>query len=54
MMTEDERLKITKEKEMRTKEISKMISEGGLGSEKYYEIEKKITEEETDEKPTKD
>jgi len=53
-MTERERLQIKKEKEMRTKEISKMISEGGLGSEKYYEIEKKTTEEETDEKMKKD
>lgn len=42
-MSKNERpkIKITKEKEMRTKEISKMISEGGLGAEKYYEIEKK-------------
>lgn len=34
------RLKIDKKKEMRTKEISKMISEGGLGADKYYEIDK--------------
>ena len=49
MMTKRERPKVTKKKEMRTKEISKMISEGGLGSEKYYEIEKKTEKEETNE-----
>ena len=32
--------KIVKKDEMRTKEIPKMISEGGLGSENYYNIEK--------------
>ncbi|MDV6379503.1 hypothetical protein ORD22_14905 [Sporosarcina sp. GW1-11] len=39
-MTEHDRKKIIKKKEMRTKEISKMISEGGLGSDKYYDIKK--------------
>ncbi|GAB3801887.1 hypothetical protein [Virgibacillus kimchii] len=34
----DYRMKIKKEKEMRTKGISRMIDEGGLGAEKYYEI----------------
>jgi len=41
-MTNRERIEIDKTKEMRTKDISKMISEGGLGSEKYYEIKKDI------------
>ncbi|AXH99101.1 hypothetical protein DV702_04740 [Sporosarcina sp. PTS2304] len=39
-MTEQNRKEIVKRNEMRTKEISKMISEGGLGSEKYYDIKK--------------
>jgi len=52
MMTKNDRLKITKEKEMRTKEISKMISEGGLGSEKYYDIEKKNTPKTSSEENT--
>lgn len=43
-MTKRDRMKIKKEKEMRTKEISKMISEGGLGSDEYYEIVKDKTE----------
>lgn len=34
------RVEIKKEKEMRTKGISKMISEGGLGADKYYDIKK--------------
>jgi hypothetical protein len=33
-------MKINKEKEMRTKGISRMINEGGLGADKYYEIKK--------------
>lgn len=40
MMSKKDRIVVNKEKEMRTKEISKMISEGGLGSDKYYEIKK--------------
>lgn len=39
---------------MRTKEISKMISEGGLGSDKYYEIEKKRKQEKEDKQQEKD
>lgn len=34
------KIKINKENETRTKEISKMINEGGIGADKYYEIEK--------------
>lgn len=34
------RVEIKKEKEMRTEGISKMISEGGLGADKYYDIKK--------------
>ena len=41
-MNEQDRKKmiIRKDHEQRTKGISKMISEGGLGSETYYDIEK--------------
>lgn len=38
---------IERSKEMETKEISKMISEGGLGAEIYYEIVK-VKETEND------
>lgn len=37
-------IKIDKSKEPRTKEISKMIGEGGLGADKYYDIKKEATE----------
>lgn len=42
MPKKDDRLKVSidKDKEMRTKDISKMIGEGGLGADKYYEIKK--------------
>lgn len=39
-MTNDDRKKIVKQHEMRTKGISRMIDEGGMGAEKYYDIEK--------------
>ncbi|QUW22997.1 hypothetical protein JSQ81_05340 [Sporosarcina sp. Marseille-Q4063] len=39
-MTKDNRKKVKVESEMRTKGISKMIDEGGLGAEEYYEIKK--------------
>lgn len=39
-MTKDNRKEIKLKSEMRTKEISKMIGEGGLGAEEYYEIKK--------------
>lgn len=42
--------KIVKKDEMRTKEISKMISEGGLGSENYYNIEKDRNKKDADSK----
>lgn len=43
MMEEDGRrkLEVDRKKEKRTKDISKMINEGGLGSRVYYNIEKK-------------
>lgn len=46
MMSESKRKKIEvdRKKEMRTKEISKMISEGGLGADRYYKIEKNSKE----------
>lgn len=39
-MTEDKRKEVKLDSEMRTKGISKMIDEGGLGAEEYYEIKK--------------
>lgn len=38
-------IKIDKEKETRTEEISKMINEGGLGADKYYNIVKHSSSE---------
>lgn len=38
---------------MRTKEISKMISEGGLGADKYYDITKKSSSSEKETKSPK-
>lgn len=40
------KIKIDRRREMRTKDISKMISEGGLGAEYYYDIEKISPEDE--------
>lgn len=42
-MTEREllRIELDKKKEMRTKEISRMISEGGLGAYNYYDYPRK-------------
>lgn len=39
-MTEDNRKEVKLKHEMRTKDTSKMIDEGGLGAEKYYDIKK--------------
>ncbi|ARJ39355.1 hypothetical protein CSV71_10585 [Sporosarcina sp. P21c] len=44
-MTKDGRQEIIKKNEMRSKEISKMIGEGGIGAEKYYDIRKKTSTE---------
>lgn len=58
-MSNNEDIKIKKTNEMRTKGISKMISEGGLGADKYYNIvkepasEEKEDSDETDKKQTK-
>lgn len=48
-MADQERPKINidKENEARTKEISRMISEGGLGSDNYYNIKKHAPQQET-------
>lgn len=43
------RIDMDKKKEMRTKEISKMIDEGGLGAYQYYDYPKTSTPQ----KPTK-
>ena len=40
-MSDKKRLEIKKKNEMRTKDISEMIDEGGLGADKYYDIVKK-------------
>lgn len=55
MTKENDRLKINidKDKEMRTKDISKMIGEGGLGADKYYDIKKTSTSESEEEKEDK-
>lgn len=45
---------IDKEKEMRTKEISTMINEGGLGAENYYNIEKTDEKHDKETKSSKD
>lgn len=37
------RIEIDKDKETRTKEISKMIDEGGLGADEYYNVVKKAS-----------
>lgn len=39
-MTNEDRKEVKVESETRTKDISKMIGEGGLGAEKYYDIKK--------------
>lgn len=44
------KIKINKENETRSKEISKMINEGGLGADKYYEIKKDSSSPEKDKK----
>lgn len=47
-MTDRDRIQIDRKMEMRTKAISKMISEGGLGADNYYNIIKDPSlEEET-------
>lgn len=51
MKEKREDMKIERTHERRTKGISKMIDEGGLGADKYYNIKKDTsTEEEVDEK----
>lgn len=54
-MTKRERpeIQIDKNKETRTKEISKMIGEGGLGAEKYYDIKKVPSKKNEEEDKTK-
>ncbi len=56
IMAKDDRpkIKIDKDKETRTKEISKMIGEGGVGSRTYYDIEKVKSEEENEDEEDKD
>lgn len=45
---------LDKSKEIRSKEISKMIGEGGLGARKYYNIKKDPTKEKASEETNKD
>ncbi|HLQ73053.1 MAG TPA: hypothetical protein VK125_02400 [Bacillota bacterium] len=40
-MDEKKRLEVKRKEEMRTKAISRMIDEGGLGADNYYNIVKK-------------
>lgn len=47
-MKQDNRKTVKVEAEMRTKEISKMIDEGGLGADKYYKIKKESPSPSTD------
>lgn len=44
---------IDKTKEPRKKGISKMIDEGGLGSDKYYDIKKDTPKDDPNGKPSK-
>lgn len=53
-LEEKHNIQIDKTKEPRTKEISKMIGEGGLGAEKYYDIKKKNPSDDQKETPTED
>lgn len=46
-MSDRKKIRIDKKKEMRTKEISKMIDEGGLGADNYYKIVKDSTSNQT-------
>lgn len=48
-MTDRERIKVDRSKEMRTKDISRMIDEGGLGADHYYKIIKSSAAEQEDE-----
>lgn len=48
-----ERIKIDRKNEMRTGEIAKMIGEGGIGADKYYDIKKRQTEHDEQEKDSK-
>lgn len=53
-MTDHDKIRIDRKQEMRTKAISKMISEGGLGADNYYNIIKDpSTEQETNEREFK-
>ena len=55
-VTDHDRMRIDRKREMRTKAISKMISEGGLGADNYYNIikESSPTEEKNWEDDTKE
>jgi len=44
-MVDRRKINIDREKEMRTKDISNMISEGGLGADNYYNIVKHSSSE---------
>lgn len=56
MSKREDRLKVNidRDKEMRTKDISKMIGEGGLGADGYYEIKKESSSEQTTDDSGKD
>jgi len=45
-VTDHDRIRIDRKHEMRTEAISKMISEGGLGADNYYNIIKESSTKE--------
>lgn len=49
-MSKDKRKEVKVDDEMRNEEIAEMIDEGGLGAEKYYDIEKPDPSSEKDDK----
>ena len=51
---EEEKNKRIRKKEMRTEEISNMISEGGLGADKYYDIKKGSSSPEKEKRSSKE
>lgn len=55
-MSEEKRraIEIDRKKEMRNRGISKMISEGGLGADKYYDIQKVSPEKDEDNREKED
>lgn len=53
-MNDRKEIRIDKEREMRTKGISRMIDEGGLGADNYYEIIKEAAAKRSETKESSD